>query len=51
MPIARLVVVGELDRLDRPDAAPADLDVVALDELAGVLEQQRVVVLASRRRP
>ena len=33
-----LAVVGEVDLLDRPDRPAGDLDVVALDELAGVLE-------------
>ena len=37
-----LVVVGQLDVADRADAAPADLHVVVLDELAGVLEAQAV---------
>ena len=40
----RLVVVGQLDLVDRADRAPADLDVVAHDQLARVLEDQRVLV-------
>ena len=39
-----LVVVGQR-MLDRADAAPADLHVVALHELAGVLEAQLVLRL------
>jgi hypothetical protein len=35
-----LAVVGQRDVLDRADAAAADLDVVVLDQLAGVLEAQ-----------
>ncbi len=50
----RLVVVGQLDALDRADAAPADLHVVVDDELAGVLEQERVLragVAAEQEQP
>ena len=39
----RLVVVGQLDLAHRADAAAADLHVVVDDELAGALEQQRVL--------
>ena len=38
-----LVVLGQLDLAHRADAAAADLHVVVLDELARVLEQQRVL--------
>ena len=43
-PHAGAVVVGQRDRADRADPAAADLHVVALDELAGVLEHQVVLV-------
>ena len=41
---ARAVVVGQRDLADGADAAAADLHVVVLDQLAGVLEQQVVRV-------
>jgi hypothetical protein len=41
---ARILV--ELDRVDRPDGAPADPHLVALDELARVLERGRDLVAA-----
>ena len=40
----RLVVVGEVDRPHRAHAPPADLDVVVRHQLAGRLEQQRVLL-------
>ena len=36
----RLVVAGQVDRMDRPDRDAADLDEVALDELAGALDER-----------
>ena len=45
-PIAAWLFVGQLDARDRADRPPADLDVVARHELAGVLEHQRVLVPA-----
>ena len=44
-----LVVVGQLDRAHGADPPAADLHVVVLDELAGGLEEQRVLVAAAAR--
>ena len=46
--IAAWLFVGELDRLAPCRPPAADLDVVALHQLAGVLEDQRVLVPARR---
>ena len=40
------VVVGELDAFDRADRRAADQDLVVRHELAGVLENERVLVAA-----